>query len=277
MPPRGHSSSSHSSSSRSHSSSSRSFSRSSSSRSYSRSNRSSWRSDRYSDSAGFFSGSDRYSDSESDDYLSGSDRSYDDSLNDNSGAIAFIVIIIGVVILWMAVYVFRAIRESSMYSEKEPAAVSETEDGSGTGQAGIANTEIFGRELFLDKTGKDSYTIVTEADDFEKKLRWSDEYQSYYDPESDCYLWYNNNVTPNLWQYWYEGISSDYEEYGWMEYEPDGWFIEESDSSWVELPAQYDTSKLWHIEEKGPKDEGDNTEEAPLDVEVAVPINDNNH
>ena len=38
---------------------------------------------------------------------------------------------------------------------------------------------------------------------------------NYYDKETDCYFWLNNDVTPPIWQYWYEGISSDYGDYGW--------------------------------------------------------------
>ena len=261
MPPRGHSSSSHSSSSRSHSGSSRSFSRSSSSRSYSSSNRSSWRSDRYSDSGGLFSSSNRSyrnsddwnssDNSDSEGFFFNSDRSYNDSDDWNSpgsggdftGVIAFVVIIIGILVLWGGVFFFRALKDNS-----NSGYVDDRVRVSENGDPGPSNVDIFGREIFLDKTGDSSYRIVTESDDFEKKLRWNEEYKSYYDQESDCYLWYNTDVEPNIWQYWYEGISSDFGDNGWMEYESDGWYIEESRSSWIKLPDSYDKSKLWHIE-----------------------------
>ena len=54
-------------------------------------------------------------------------------------------------------------------------------------------------------------------------------------------------MVPNLWQYWYEGISSGYES-GWMEFEPDGWYIETDFGEWIELPAGTDTERLWHME-----------------------------
>lgn len=236
MPPRGHSSSSHSSSSRSHSGSSRSFSRSSSSRSYSSSNRSSWRSDRYSDSGGLFSSSNRS-------YRNSDDWNSPGSGGDFTGVIAFVVIIIGILVLWGGVFFFRALKDNS-----NSGYVDDRVRVSENGDPGPSNVDIFGREIFLDKTGDSSYRIVTESDGFEKKLRWNEEYKSYYDQESDCYLWYNTDVEPNIWQYWYEGISSDFGDNGWMEYESDGWYIEESRSSWIKLPDPYDKSKLWHIE-----------------------------
>ncbi len=71
----------------------------------------------------------------------------------------------------------------------------------------------------------------------------------WYDSDTQCWFWYNNEQSPYQWQYWYEGISSDYDDYGWMEYDMDekGWYVEVSDGQWVHLPDTYDTSKLWHM------------------------------
>ena len=71
----------------------------------------------------------------------------------------------------------------------------------------------------------------------------------WYDSDTQCWFWYNNEQSPYQWQYWYEGISSDYDDYGWMEYDMDeqAWYVEVSDGSWVHLPDTYDTSKLWHM------------------------------
>ena len=71
----------------------------------------------------------------------------------------------------------------------------------------------------------------------------------WYDSDTQCWFWYNNEQEPYQWQYWYEGISSDYGDYGWMEYDMDegAWFVEVSDGNWVHLPDSYDTSKLWHM------------------------------
>ena len=79
---------------------------------------------------------------------------------------------------------------------------------------------------------------------------WNDEYECYYDKETDCYFWYNNTTKTHTWQYWYEGISSDYGDYGWMEWdeEEDCWIIEISEGEWIYLPDRYDQSYLWHIE-----------------------------
>ncbi len=112
----------------------------------------------------------------------------------------------------------------------------------------VSDTDIFGTTVYLKSTGNGEYEIVESADDYDKKMTWDYGYKSYYEKDSDCYLWYNTDVSPNLWQYYYEGISSDYGDYGWMEYEPTGWYIEQSEGNWIELPDKYDDSNLWHIE-----------------------------
>ena len=76
---------------------------------------------------------------------------------------------------------------------------------------------------------------------------------SYYDPDTGCYFWYNDEVRPYCWQYWYEDISSNYEDYGWMEYDEGDktWYIEVSEGSWIKLPDEYyDEDLLWHISEE---------------------------
>ena len=80
---------------------------------------------------------------------------------------------------------------------------------------------------------------------------WSDTYDSYYDEETDCYFWYNTDISPACWQYWYEGISSDFGDYGWMEYDEEEaqWYIEASKENWIVLPKGYLSDQLWHIEE----------------------------
>lgn len=78
---------------------------------------------------------------------------------------------------------------------------------------------------------------------------WDSESGNYYDQTTDCYFWYNDELDYPAWQYWYEGISSDFGEYGWMEYnEFEGkWYIEADYGDWIELPDTYDTSNLWYI------------------------------
>lgn len=86
-----------------------------------------------------------------------------------------------------------------------------------------------------------------------RECKWLKEYESYFDPVSNCYFWYNDEVAPPEWQYWYEGISSEYGEYGWMAFDEaeQQWYIEIDDGKWVVLPEQFKPreKKLWHIEE----------------------------
>ena len=84
-----------------------------------------------------------------------------------------------------------------------------------------------------------------------RSCEWSDEYDSYYDGETDCYFWYNTDISPASWKYWHEDISSDFGDYGWMEYDEaeKQWYIEASEGNWIVLPKGYSTDKLWYIEE----------------------------
>ena len=73
--------------------------------------------------------------------------------------------------------------------------------------------------------------------------------ENMYDMESDCWFWWNTDLLPAQWQYWYEGISSDFGDYGWMEYsdDEDKWYIEVADGVWKELKG-YNTDGCWHFE-----------------------------
>ncbi len=101
--------------------------------------------------------------------------------------------------------------------------------------------------LWLVRSGS-GYTVSDSAAGADKALAWDAESESFYDPETEYWLWYNTEVDPPVWQYWIEGISSNYGEYGWMEHDEDGWFIETSWGNWIELPPEYDASGLWYIE-----------------------------
>lgn len=113
--------------------------------------------------------------------------------------------------------------------------------------AAAQDEESFGDLINLAEADDNAYIITDEIS--EKQLVWDADMESYYDLDTDCWLWYNTDVEPPLWQYWYEGISSDFGDYGWMEHDDDGWFIEESAGNWIALPEEYDTGDLWYIEE----------------------------
>ena len=149
------------------------------------------------------------------------------------------VILIFVVAAVMIAGIFASIRK--MQHDDYPAPVQEI-SGSGKEQASSGD-EI----LYLKKTGDGSYTLSSQEAGADKKIVWDPDYESYYDKESDCWLWYNTDVEPALWQYWYEGISSDFGDYGWMEHESSGWFIETDDGKWINLPDNYKTDGLWYI------------------------------
>ena len=131
-----------------------------------------------------------------------------------------------------------------------------------------SNPEIFGSVIRLNEAGPGVYEIVDQrVSDPDRVLRWDSAEQSYHDPVSDLWAWYNNEVSPALWQYWYEPISADYGDYGWMEFGEDGqWYIEVRQGEWIALPERYDVSPLWHIEARaddaGGGEDGEDSGEA---------------
>ena len=101
--------------------------------------------------------------------------------------------------------------------------------------------------LCLERQSDGSYSVVSDVVRADRILYYDESADSYYDESSDCWLWYNTYVEPAVWQYWYEGISSDFGDYGWMEHDDEGWWIEEDDGSWIALPDEYDADALWYI------------------------------
>ena len=112
----------------------------------------------------------------------------------------------------------------------------------------LNHVDLFGETLYLKYSSPSgNYTIVDGDDVWDKALPWDEEFESYYDERSDCYLWYNTEVYPYVWQYWYEDFSSQYGDYGWMEHDEDGWWVEEESERWIELPDEYDEGVFWYI------------------------------
>ena len=123
-------------------------------------------------------------------------------------------------------------------------------DGS-IADAPVSNVELFGAVVYLRETAPGVCAITDLPGEASRRLIWSYSEDSYYENDSGLWLWYNTDVYPSLWQYWYEPISGDYGDYGdygWMEYEDGVWYIEAEEGDWIPVPASYDTSPLWHID-----------------------------
>ena len=110
-----------------------------------------------------------------------------------------------------------------------------------TGIVNVVNSST----ITLKKESSNAYSISSSYKD--KTIKYDSREQLYHDEESDMWLWYNQNY--DVWQYWYEPISGNYGNYGWMEHDSDGWWIEASYNNWIKLPSNYDQSKLWYIVE----------------------------
>lgn len=111
-----------------------------------------------------------------------------------------------------------------------------------------SNEELYGKYLYLYEIDKDVYKVVSENEDPKRRLEWDEEFCGYYDDFSDGYVWYD--VKRKTWKYWFNGISTDYKDYGWMVYNSDGWRIQKDDADWIKLPEKYDRSRLWYIKQE---------------------------
>ena len=89
--------------------------------------------------------------------------------------------------------------------------------------------------------------VISDSSDYDLNLIWSDYDESYYDADSDCYVWFNTDMDPSLWQYWYEGISSNYEDSGWMEFENGNWYIETKSGNWEQIDLSGYGDRIWHF------------------------------
>ena len=130
-----------------------------------------------------------------------------------------------------------------------------------------AEPELYGNVLYLRQSGADSY-VISDSGNYDKLLRWDSDADSYYDG-SELWLWYNTEVEPPLWQYWYEPISEYYGDYGWMEYEDGTWYVEADQGQWIDVPLRFDTSELWHIDTSSSgASNGSADRDAPADSEA---------
>ncbi|MBO4807715.1 MAG: hypothetical protein J5537_01645 [Lachnospiraceae bacterium] len=119
------------------------------------------------------------------------------------------------------------------------------------------NTNKLGNTLYLNGangtyfiTTKEVYQANYQDGGYKRLVLDSD--GNYYDKETEGYAYLNEDIDPAQFQYWFEGISSEYGDYGWMEYDTDEgrWYIEVEASEWEPLDNSiYEANKdrLWHI------------------------------
>ena len=116
------------------------------------------------------------------------------------------------------------------------------------GQSVYLREEIDGSYVLIDE---EEYIATHNTDNCKYLVQDSD--GNYYDKESDMYVYLNEDLDPPQFQYWLEGLSSQYGDYGWMEYDAveQCWYIEVSDEDWQPLSddkyAEF-SDRLWHID-----------------------------
>ena len=102
-----------------------------------------------------------------------------------------------------------------------------------------------GNTIYLRRVSS-GYKLVNSSDSYDKKLV-KDSDDNYYDETTGLYLYYSKEY--DVWQYWYEPISGNFGDYGWMEYDIDEkqWYIEVDSNNWIVVPSNFDTSDLYWI------------------------------
>ncbi len=102
-------------------------------------------------------------------------------------------------------------------------------------------TEEVANSTYYDYSVLGDSVYVPEID---RTCEWDGDY--YYDYLTDCYFCYNTDVVPAQMQYWYEGFSSDYGDYGWLEYyeDEDAWYVETGLNQWEKLEEV--PEYFWH-------------------------------
>ena len=120
------------------------------------------------------------------------------------------------------------------------------------------NIPNLGMNIYV-KEEDGAYIIVDEAeytanyrDGGYKHLHYDSD-ENYYDKETDMYVYLNEYIDPPQFQYWLEGLSSEYGDYGWMEYDTaeQRWYIQTDSDDWEPLSdEQYKEFKdrLWYID-----------------------------
>ena len=181
-------------------------------------------------------------------YDSGSSRSYSSSSRGRSSGRLTIfdwVIRVPIAILLLGFMGFYLLSGATMDVEKFKATVSRIPEFPAFVMEQMQKKSD-AQKAYEETAVQDSYYVKSIG----RYCDWDDEMECYYDPETDCYFWYNDTTKTHTWQYWYEDISSDYGDYGWMEFDSTEkqWYIEVSDGEWIELPSEYDRSNLWHVE-----------------------------
>ncbi len=102
----------------------------------------------------------------------------------------------------------------------------------------------YGEVLYLKNIGDNTYKVVgTSQVTYNKILYWDKQSQSYYDEASNCYLKYDKIQKSPVWLYWFDSVSNNYNDYGWLYYD-NGWYIEVSANEWKPI----EINNLWHIE-----------------------------
>ena len=151
--------------------------------------------------------------------------------------IGIVVVLFFVKFAWTFASVWKEEESVGMQTQEVTAPETNSQEASGTEyaeQRDYADMEL-PEELYVDAIGR-SCPLGSDG--------------NYYDSETGTYFWFNTDVSPAQWQYWVEGISDDYGDYGWMEYD-DGeetWYIDTGDG-WEKLPDSYDADSLWHFDD----------------------------
>ena len=126
----------------------------------------------------------------------------------------------------LIIFIFWAARYFIKHPEEKP----------GAQQSGYSQSVEAHDPIYVNALGRD--------------VQWSKKYNAYYDKETDCYFFQNTQMDPVVWQYWFEGTSSEYGDYGWMEWDArdSKWYVQTGKKKWEILPEDQIQPHFWHFD-----------------------------
>ena len=157
------------------------------------------------------------------------------------------VLVLAALVLWFA-YVFRD-RDHRICPKrwKEGETISDEKS-----EQILSVVNRLGNTIWLNE-GEPGIWHIAEPETGSRKIGYDNAYTYYRSLSDGLWFWYDTEQTPSRWQCWYEPISGDFGDFGWMEFRSGEWWIRDKEGAWIQVPGKYDTSSLWYID-SGPKD-----------------------
>ena len=85
--------------------------------------------------------------------------------------------------------------------------------------------------------------------ELDRDVPWMGQINCYYDAQTRCRFYLNEESDPGFWMYRFDDIAAEYGDYGWMKWDDSEncWYIQTDSEVWEPLPEKYSRIPLWHM------------------------------